>query len=109
MHVVLCTITSTFCGTKECGALKARFPILEQMAPYPFVVQRNVVIACFEVHKFIRKSNIDDEFFDEWDNDNIINNQAQEEVEDIGEEVHGPQWGTQSLQYMTNLWDEIAN
>lgn len=37
------------------GVLKARFPILKQMTPYPFSVQRDVVIAYFVVHNFIRK------------------------------------------------------
>ncbi|GKE21339.1 putative nuclease HARBI1, partial [Tanacetum coccineum] len=32
---------------RACGVLKAKFPILKQMAPYPFPIQRNVVIACF--------------------------------------------------------------
>ncbi|KAI3721982.1 hypothetical protein L2E82_33003 [Cichorium intybus] len=37
------------------GVLKKRFPILKQMAPYPFSVQRDIVVACFAVHNFIRK------------------------------------------------------
>ena len=37
------------------GVLKARFPILKRMAPYPFQVQRNIVIACVAIHNYIRK------------------------------------------------------
>ena len=35
------------------GVLKARFPILKRMAPYPFQVQRNIVIACVAIHNYI--------------------------------------------------------
>ncbi|KAJ9538100.1 hypothetical protein OSB04_030833 [Centaurea solstitialis] len=45
------------------GVLKARFPILKQMAPYPFHIQKDVVIACFAIHNFIRKCNIQDQLF----------------------------------------------
>ncbi|WOH14312.1 hypothetical protein DCAR_0933831 [Daucus carota subsp. sativus] len=37
------------------GVLKARFPILKQMAPYSFSMQRDIVIACIAVHNFIKK------------------------------------------------------
>nr|XP_017219984.1 PREDICTED: uncharacterized protein LOC108197022 [Daucus carota subsp. sativus] len=36
------------------GVLKSRFPILKLMAPYPFSVQRDIVIACFAIHNFIK-------------------------------------------------------
>ncbi|GAV56616.1 DDE_4 domain-containing protein, partial [Cephalotus follicularis] len=49
------------------GVLKARFPILDKMAPYPFNVQRNVVIACFAVNNFIRKEKINDELFAQYE------------------------------------------
>ncbi|GAV71724.1 LOW QUALITY PROTEIN: DDE_4 domain-containing protein, partial [Cephalotus follicularis] len=48
------------------GVLKARFPILDKMAPYPFNV-RNVVIACFAVNNFIRKEKINDELFAQYE------------------------------------------
>ncbi|GAV57725.1 DDE_4 domain-containing protein, partial [Cephalotus follicularis] len=41
----------------ECayGVLKARFSILDKITPYPFCVQKDVVIVCFLVNNFIRK------------------------------------------------------
>ncbi|GAV72636.1 LOW QUALITY PROTEIN: DDE_4 domain-containing protein, partial [Cephalotus follicularis] len=47
--------------------LKARFPILDKMAPYPFNVQRNIVIACFAVNNFIREEKINDELFAQYE------------------------------------------
>ena len=46
------------------GVLKARFPILKRMAPYPFQVQRNIVIACVAIHNYIRKLSIADTFLE---------------------------------------------
>ncbi|XP_071708135.1 uncharacterized protein [Rutidosis leptorrhynchoides] len=89
------------------GVLKSRFPILKEMAPYPFPVQRNVVIACFAIHNFIRKWNIHDELFRECD--------EQDEEDEGDEHVEGEedepeiQWDAQSTQYMSNLRDEIAS
>ncbi|GAV64722.1 LOW QUALITY PROTEIN: DDE_4 domain-containing protein, partial [Cephalotus follicularis] len=37
------------------GTLKARFPILDKMAPYPCSVQRDVVIVCVAVNNIMRK------------------------------------------------------
>ena len=71
-------------------------------------VQRDVVIACFAIHNFIRKCNIQDQLFQECDEDSIFNNQEEFESH-VEEEVDGTQWGTQSTQYMANLRDEIAN
>ena len=31
------------------GVLKVRFPILKRMAPFPFSLQRDIVVACFAV------------------------------------------------------------
>lgn len=90
------------------GVLKARFPILKQMAHFPFTTQRNVVIACFAIHNFIRKYNIQDQLFMECNEDTVFNNE--EEVEGSGEEeLDISQWGANSTQYMTSLRDGIAN
>ncbi|XP_076890202.1 uncharacterized protein LOC143541207 [Bidens hawaiensis] len=51
------------------GVLKARFPILRRMALFSFPKQRDIVIACFAVYNFIRKSNISDQLFMEYDED----------------------------------------
>ncbi|KAL6548760.1 hypothetical protein OROGR_008526 [Orobanche gracilis] len=90
------------------GVLKVRFPILKQMAPFPFTTQRNVVIACVAIYNFIRKYNIQDQLFMECNEDTIFNNE--EEVEGSGEEeLDISQWGANSTQYMGALRDEIAN
>ncbi|KAI3677762.1 hypothetical protein L6452_37030 [Arctium lappa] len=90
------------------GILKARFPILKQMAPFPFTTQRNVVIACFAIHNFIRKYNIQDQLFTECNEDTALLNE--EEVEGSGEEEFDvSQWGANSTQYMASLRDGIAN
>lgn len=89
------------------GVLKARFPILKQMAPFPFTKQRNVVIACFAIHNFIRKCNIQDQLFMEYNEETVFTN----EEEDVGSgeaEIDGSQWGANSTQYMANLRDQIA-
>ena len=49
------------------GVLKARFPILKQMAPYVFSTQRDIVIACFAVHNFIRMQKLEDQLFEQCD------------------------------------------
>ncbi|GJY20773.1 putative nuclease HARBI1 [Tanacetum coccineum] len=90
------------------GVLKAKFPILKQMASYKFEVQRDVVIACFAIHNFIRKCNIQDHLFKEFDEDSIFNNEEEFEGH-VEEEADATQWGAQSTQYMANLRDEIAN
>ena len=49
--------------------LKARFPILKRMTPYPFQVQRNIVIACVAIHNYIRKLSIADTFLEQGENE----------------------------------------
>ncbi|KAI3708333.1 hypothetical protein L2E82_37500 [Cichorium intybus] len=88
------------------GVLKKRFPILKQMAPYPFSVQRDVVIACFAVHNFIRKFDIDDELFMEFEEDTMIDDETQG---DESNNINDMEWGSQANEYMANLRDQIAN
>ncbi|KAK9053889.1 hypothetical protein SSX86_024964 [Deinandra increscens subsp. villosa] len=85
------------------GVLKARFPILKQMAPYPFPVQRDVVIACFAVHNFIRKYNIQDELFMDFEETTMATPNVQ------GEGSEGIEWGSEGVEYMTTLRNQIAN
>ncbi|XP_071727999.1 uncharacterized protein [Rutidosis leptorrhynchoides] len=85
------------------GALKKRFQILRDMAPYPFPIQRDVVIACFAIHNFIRKYNIYDEVFPEFEDDE----EPSEENEQ--QNMQGVEWGSQGTQFMNNLLEEIAN
>ncbi|XP_074327629.1 uncharacterized protein LOC141665545 [Apium graveolens] len=94
------------------GVLKSRFPILKQMAPYPFSVQRDIVIACFAVHNFIRMEKIDDTLFAEYDNAASSDDEEEEnrnECQLNREQHYRQQWGTQGVQYMNNLRDQNAN
>ena len=87
------------------GVLKARFPILKQMTPFPFGVQRDVVIACFAVHNFIRKCNIHDDIFMEFEENTTAPMQNEESG---GQKLHDIEWDSQSNQYMSTLRDQIA-
>ncbi|XP_024963057.1 uncharacterized protein LOC112503224 [Cynara cardunculus var. scolymus] len=94
------------------GVLKAIFPILRQIAPYPFPIQKDVVIACFAIHNFIRRCNIQDRLFMEYDENNMFTIEDQDEgieEESIEEDVEETQWGPQGNEYMTDLRDQIAN
>ncbi|KAK1406762.1 hypothetical protein QVD17_38370 [Tagetes erecta] len=88
------------------GVLKARFPILKQMAPFPFSIQRDIVIACFAVHNFIRKYNIHDQLFMDFDENNMFSEIHGGESEN--EFVQDIEWGSHSIEYMNTLRDEIA-
>ncbi|XP_060966886.1 uncharacterized protein LOC133035128 [Cannabis sativa] len=70
------------------GILKARFPILDKIAPYEFHVQRDVVIACFTINNFIRKERINDELFNQFDQLQVIFEEGLEEQ--IMEETNEP-------------------
>ncbi|KAI3496792.1 hypothetical protein L1887_39168 [Cichorium endivia] len=89
------------------GVLKARFPILKRMAPFPFVTQRNITIACFALHNFIRKEGFSDELFAQYEqpdmplgNNRVGTGGYENEVEGDGSAA--------DREYMVNLRDEIA-
>ncbi|XP_060196833.1 uncharacterized protein LOC132626101 isoform X4 [Lycium barbarum] len=63
------------------GVLKARFLILDKMPPYSIDVQRDVVVACFAVHNFIRKERINDELFNQYDSPQLIFDEEEGEQE----------------------------
>ncbi|KAK9056498.1 hypothetical protein SSX86_023860 [Deinandra increscens subsp. villosa] len=88
------------------GVLKARFPVLKQMAPYPFPIQRDIVIACFAIHNFIRKWNIHDQLFMEYDEETLFAGSQDEETH--SQFVHDMEWGSHSMEEMAILRDEIA-
>ncbi|GJX11505.1 Myb/SANT-like domain, harbinger transposase-derived nuclease domain protein [Tanacetum coccineum] len=94
------------------GVLKARFPILKRMAPFSLTTQRNITIACFALHNFIRKEGLDDELFSTYDQSNVQLDNENVLVEDDGgieeDEVVQPQENASDRQYMTNLRDQIA-
>jgi len=85
------------------GVLKARFPILKRMAPFPLEVQRDVVIACFVVHNFIRKEGLSDELFSVYDQTNEQGDDGGDEADEI--QSHG---STADQSYMAGLREEIA-
>ncbi|XP_052622280.1 uncharacterized protein LOC128127662 [Lactuca sativa] len=90
------------------GVLKARFPILKRMAPFPFVTQRNIAMACFALHNYIRKEGLSDEYFARYDEPNVPfrnNNVAIDDDED-GIPTHGT---AADGEYMTQLRDEIVD
>ncbi|XP_035836775.1 uncharacterized protein LOC118484848 [Helianthus annuus] len=89
------------------GVLKATFPILKRMAPFPLVTQRNITIACFTLHNFISKEGLSDGLFTEYDQPNVSLHNRQVHVDAYEDEVEAH--GTASdREYMTQLRDEIA-
>ncbi|XP_012833696.1 PREDICTED: uncharacterized protein LOC105954576 [Erythranthe guttata] len=92
------------------GVLKKRFSILQKMAPFSFNVQRNIVIACFAVHNFIRKERISDTLFEEFDQPNMPFDGTNEDEQNLVNDgtTTGPWWGDEDMQYMANVRDEIA-
>ncbi|XP_050238396.1 uncharacterized protein LOC126687883 [Mercurialis annua] len=85
------------------GVLKARFPILKTMPSYSFAVQRNIVIACVSVHNYLRKMNITDDFFEQFDREEVIFQGANNNVMQEGTQRRIDQM------FMANLRDQIAN
>ncbi|GJY01238.1 putative harbinger transposase-derived nuclease domain-containing protein [Tanacetum coccineum] len=94
------------------GVLKARFTILKRMTPFSLTTQRNITIACFALHNYIRKEGLDDELFSTYDQSNVQLDNENVLVEDDGgieeDEVVQPQRNASDQQYMTNLRDQIA-
>ncbi|GJY58102.1 Myb/SANT-like domain, harbinger transposase-derived nuclease domain protein [Tanacetum coccineum] len=64
------------------GVLKARFPILKRMTHFSLTTQRNITIACFALHNFIRKEGLDDELFSTYDQSNVQRDNENVLVED---------------------------
>lgn len=99
------------------GVLKARFPILKQMAPYSFTMQRDIAIACFTIHNFIRKSRIEDQLFMEYDeNLMFIGEEQHEESDESSDEEESDEDGSdetwrspREIECMVSLRDQIAD
>ncbi|XP_075080532.1 uncharacterized protein LOC107781857 [Nicotiana tabacum] len=87
--------------------LKARFPILDKMAPYSIDVQRDIVIACFAVHNFIRKEHLNDDLFNQYDLPQVIF-EEEGELEQELDETSGPSWTAEDSQFMNNMREELA-
>ncbi|GKF86030.1 hypothetical protein Tco_0253857 [Tanacetum coccineum] len=82
------------------------------MAPFSLTTQRNITIACFALHNFIRKEGLDDELFSTYDQLNVQLDNENVLVEDDGgveeDQVVQPQGNASDREYMTNLRDQIA-
>ncbi|KAL7616522.1 hypothetical protein Lser_V15G01932 [Lactuca serriola] len=90
------------------GVLKARFSILKRMAPYPFPVQRDIVIACVAVHNFIKKYDIQDDLFTNFEKNTMVTPNVGGGRSE-GQNIQGIEWGSEAVEYMTTLRDQIAN
>ena len=53
------------------GVLKAQFPTLKRMAPYPFPIRWSVVIVATAMHNFIRKEDMEDQLFLEYSSEDV--------------------------------------
>ncbi|XP_076936901.1 uncharacterized protein LOC143604248 [Bidens hawaiensis] len=84
------------------GALKARFPILKRRTSFPLETQRNVTVACFALHNFIRKRDLDDELFTQYDQPDVSLGSSRGHIDANKDEVEA--LGTAShREYMTQL------
>ena len=90
------------------GVLKARFPILKRMTPYPFQVQRNIVIACIAIHNYIRKLSIADTFLEQGENEYDDNSGMPQNNHEGLLQVGGRAAQADQI-FMINLREEIAN
>ncbi|GJS39365.1 nodulin MtN21 /EamA-like transporter family protein [Tanacetum coccineum] len=88
------------------GVLKARFPILKKTPSYPFITQREIVIACFAIHNFIRKERLSDEFFSLYDHHEVHDSSNLQDNTVVDEDVQ-PYGSAADQEYMTHLRDSI--
>ncbi|XP_076906390.1 uncharacterized protein LOC143562493 [Bidens hawaiensis] len=89
------------------GVLKARFPILKRMAPFSLETQRNVTVACFALHNFIRKQGLDDELFTQYDQPDVSLENSRGQIDADEDEVEALDTSS-DREYMTQLRDEIV-
>ncbi|XP_076943403.1 uncharacterized protein LOC143613630 [Bidens hawaiensis] len=88
------------------GVLKARFPILKRMTPFPLETQRNVTVACFALHNFIRKQGLDNELFTQYDQPGVSLGNSRGKIDADEDEVEALDTAS-DREYMTQLRDEI--
>ena len=71
------------------------------------ITQRNISIACFALHNFIRKEGLSDKFFTEYDQPNVTagNGRGHVQADEEDLDAHGT---LADREYMTQLRDEIA-
>ncbi|GJY79024.1 hypothetical protein Tco_0484825 [Tanacetum coccineum] len=85
----------------------ARFPILKKMPSYPLVTQRDITVACFAIHNFIRKEHLSDEFFLLYDHREVHGSNNSQDDNVVDEDVQ-PYRSASDQEYMTSLRDSIA-
>ncbi|GJZ56786.1 NADH-ubiquinone reductase complex 1 MLRQ subunit, partial [Tanacetum coccineum] len=90
------------------GVLKACFPILKKMPSYPFVTQRDIVVACFVIHNFIRKERLSDEFFSLYNHREVDDDNSNLQDDNVVVEDVQPYGNAADQEYITSLRDSIA-
>ena len=87
------------------GVLKSRFPILKRMPSYSFDAQRRIVLACFTLHNFLRKTSINDELFSQYDDEEVqLENSTQNQTPSLDNSFRA----SEQL-FMQELREQIAN
>ena len=78
------------------GILKKRFPIVVLMSLYDFEFQCDIVLGAMMLHNFIRINNEEEDIFDIWDEEDIVDNDEFENDNEVN-------------QHKLNIWrDGIA-
>ena len=78
------------------GILKKRFPIVVLMSLYDFDFQCDIVLGAMMLHNFIRINNEEEDIFDIWDEEDIVDNDEFENDNEVN-------------QHKLNIWrDGIA-
>ncbi|GJT65261.1 hypothetical protein Tco_1016741, partial [Tanacetum coccineum] len=84
------------------------FSNIKEYAQIPLVKQRDITIACFAIHNFIRKEGLSDDFFAQYDQSDIHINENVRDDNDGDVEVAEPIGSEADQQYMINLRDDSA-
>ncbi|KAK3205329.1 hypothetical protein Dsin_019375 [Dipteronia sinensis] len=87
------------------GVLKARFPILKRMSSYSFDTRRRIVLACFALHNFLRKTSISDELFSQYDDEEV---QLENSIQNQTPSTDNSFRASEQL-FMQGLREQIAN
>ncbi|CAI9268817.1 unnamed protein product [Lactuca saligna] len=71
-------------------------------------MQRDIVIACVAVHNFIRKYDIEDQLFPNFEQNTMVTPNVGGGGSE-GQNIEGIEWGSEAVDYMIVLRDQIAN
>ncbi|KAL4011963.1 hypothetical protein IC575_029030 [Cucumis melo] len=91
------------------GVLKARFPILKQMPPYPIKTQKYIPIACCIVHNYIRLNDRQDDLFNDFSNELMIVEDTHNLSANLQSDIIELDVSRQHLREMARARDDIAN